>query len=163
MKLATEVSQITEETWILTFYGLYVLSYSPGMHKRTGQRSCPSCLLEPATSRTAVSLRQKAVAGEHFWVSFPGIQLGGQGMSLDGSFEGEQHKEGENCRIEKVINGKHWEKVLMMLKKGQTDFAFKTKGLYVHHLSCQILAVFYELCMESEINLLYSFLLQINK
>lgn len=39
-------------------------------------------------------------------------------MSLDGSFEGEQHKEGENCCIEKAINGKHWEKVLMMLKKG---------------------------------------------
>lgn len=128
MKLATEVSQITEETWILTFYGLYVLSYSPGMHKRTGQRSCPSCLLEPATSRTAVSLRQKAVAGELFWVSFPGIQLRGQEMSLDGSFEGEQHKEGEDCCIKKAINGKHWEKVLMMLKKGQNWFCLQDKG-----------------------------------
>lgn len=71
-------------------------------------------------------------------------------MSLDGSFEGEQHEEGENRCTEKAINGKHWEEVLIMTKKGQTDFAFKTKGLYMHHLSCQILTVFCELCMVRE-------------
>lgn len=55
----------------------------------------------------------RAFLGELPW------KLRGQEMSLDGSFEGEQHKEGEDCCIKKAINGKHWEKVLMMLKKGQ--------------------------------------------
>lgn len=92
--------------------------------KEAAQAACWS--LPPPGQRCPRDRRQwlESFSG---WASLE-YSSGRQGMSLDGSFEGEQHKEGENCCIEKVINGKHWKKVLMMLKKGQNWFCLQDKG-----------------------------------